>query len=175
MAQTGTARRRAVAPDPRCANLGFDELSATGCDGNRPGRHPSPVPWRSASSVHQPAGVGAASAGRAPRAHYRNGGIHMADVERMYIDGEWVLAEGGATFDVTNPADRTVVARGANGAGPEIQRAVTAAHAAFRAGSVLAPNDRGCILLKIQQLMQDLQDQLLRLERRANSNPCKEG
>ncbi len=28
----------------------------------------------------------------------------MADVERMYIDGEWVLAEGGATFDVTNPA-----------------------------------------------------------------------
>ena len=34
----------------------------------------------------------------------------MADVERMYINGEWVLAEGGATFDVVNPADRTVVA-----------------------------------------------------------------
>ena len=40
----------------------------------------------------------------------------MADVERMYINGEWVLADGGATFDVTNPADGTVVGRIANGA-----------------------------------------------------------
>jgi hypothetical protein len=28
----------------------------------------------------------------------------MADVERMYLNGEWVLAEGGATFADTNPA-----------------------------------------------------------------------
>ena len=39
----------------------------------------------------------------------------MADVERMYINGEWVPAEGGATFDVRNPADGTVVAKVANG------------------------------------------------------------
>src|SRR2546422_5506896 len=79
----------------------------------------------------------------------------MADVERMYINGEWVLADGGATFDVTNPADGTVVARIANGAGPEIQRAVTAAHAAFREWSSLPPKDRGSILLRIQALMQE--------------------
>ena len=41
----------------------------------------------------------------------------MADLERMYIDGEWILAEGGATFEVKNPADASVVARVANGAG----------------------------------------------------------
>ena len=29
----------------------------------------------------------------------------MADLERMYIDGEWILAESDATFDVKNPAD----------------------------------------------------------------------
>ncbi len=98
----------------------------------------------------------------------------MADVERMYIDGEWVLAEGGATFDVTNPADRTVVARVANGAGPEIQRAVTAAHAAFRAWSVLAPKDRGRILLKIQELMQDRRDELARLVTLENGKPYEE-
>ena len=40
----------------------------------------------------------------------------MADLERMYIDGEWILAEGGATFDVKNPADGSVVARVANAA-----------------------------------------------------------
>ena len=63
----------------------------------------------------------------------------MADLERMYIDGEWILAEGGATFDVKNPADGSVVARVANAAEPEIQRAVNAAHAAFREWSVLPP------------------------------------
>jgi len=30
------------------------------------------------------------------------------DVRNMYIDGKWVLAEGGATFDVVNPADQSV-------------------------------------------------------------------
>jgi acyl-CoA reductase-like NAD-dependent aldehyde dehydrogenase len=76
----------------------------------------------------------------------------------MYINGELLLAEGGATFDVANPADRTVVARVANGAAPEIQRAVTAAHAACRAWSLLAPKDRGSILLKIQELMRERRD-----------------
>ena len=82
----------------------------------------------------------------------------MADIERMYINGEWVHADGGATFDVKNPADGSVVAKVANGAGPDIQRAVSAAHAAFREWSVLAPKDRGSILLKIQELMQDRRD-----------------
>src|SRR3989442_3428514 len=54
------------------------------------------------------------------------------DVKRMYINGEWILAEGGATFDIVNPADQSVVATVTNGAAPEIQRAVAAAHAAFR-------------------------------------------
>jgi acyl-CoA reductase-like NAD-dependent aldehyde dehydrogenase len=49
----------------------------------------------------------------------------MADVERMYVNGEWVLAQGWATFDVVNPADRSVVARVTNGAVPEVERAVT--------------------------------------------------
>src|SRR2546430_16207178 len=79
----------------------------------------------------------------------------MADVERMYINGEWVLAEGGATFDVVNPADRTVVARVTNGAVPDVERAVAAAPAAFREWSGLAPKDRGRFLMKIQELMED--------------------
>src|SRR3989442_1955788 len=98
----------------------------------------------------------------------------MADVERMYINGEWVLADGGATFEVTNPADGTVVARIANGAGPEIQRAVTAAHAAFREWSSLPAKDRGSILLKIQALMQERRDELARLVTLENGKPYEE-
>src|SRR4030095_12276168 len=98
----------------------------------------------------------------------------MADLERMYIDGEWILAEGGTTFDVKNPADGSVVARVANGAEPEIQRAVNAAHAALREWSVLAPKDRGSMLLKIQELMQERRDELARLVTLENGKPYEE-
>ncbi|PYN34625.1 MAG: succinate-semialdehyde dehydrogenase (NADP(+)) [Candidatus Rokuibacteriota bacterium] len=98
----------------------------------------------------------------------------MADVERMYINGEWVLAEGGATFDVVNPADRTVVARVTNGAVPDVERAVAAAHAAFREWSGLAPKDRGRFLIKIQELMEDRRDDLARLVTLENGKPFEE-
>src|SRR5438552_18063768 len=98
----------------------------------------------------------------------------MADGERMYINGKWVLADGGATFDVTNPADGSVVAKVANGAGPDIQRAVSAAHAAFREWSVLAPKDGGATLPKIQGLMRVRRDELARLVKYENGKPNTE-
>ncbi len=96
------------------------------------------------------------------------------DVKRMYIDGQWTLAEGAATFDVINPADQTIVAQVANGAAPEIQRAVRAAHGAFREWSVLAPKDRGRILLAIQELMEKRRDDLARLVTLENGKPFEE-
>ena len=96
------------------------------------------------------------------------------DVSRMYINGEWVLAEGGATFDVLNPADQSVVARVANGATPEILRAVEAAQAAFKEWSVLAPKDRGRLLLAIQELMEKRKDELARLITLENGKPFEE-
>jgi succinate-semialdehyde dehydrogenase/glutarate-semialdehyde dehydrogenase len=98
----------------------------------------------------------------------------MADVERMYINGEWVPAEGGATFDVRNPADGTVVAKVANGARPEIERAVMAAHSAFREWSQLAPKDRGRLLLRVQELMEERRDELARLVTLENGKPFEE-
>ncbi|HEY7648444.1 MAG TPA: NAD-dependent succinate-semialdehyde dehydrogenase [Methylomirabilota bacterium] len=96
------------------------------------------------------------------------------DVKRMYIGGQWVLAEGNATFDVVNPADQSVVAKVSNGAAPEIQSAVAAAHGAFREWSVLAPKDRGRVLLGIQELMQERRDELARLVTLENGKPIEE-
>jgi succinate-semialdehyde dehydrogenase/glutarate-semialdehyde dehydrogenase len=96
------------------------------------------------------------------------------DVKRMYINGEWVVAEGGATFDVVNPADQSVVATVSNGAAPEIQRAVEAAHAAFKGWSALAPKDRGRFLLAIQELMEQRRDELARLVTLENGKPFEE-
>src|SRR5256886_1532888 len=101
-------------------------------------------------------------------------GSAMADVERMYINGEWVHAEGGAAFDVINPADRSVIARVTNGAVPDVERAVTAAHAAFREWSVQAPQDRGRFLLRIQELMEVRRDDLARLVTLENGKPFEE-
>lgn len=96
------------------------------------------------------------------------------DIERMYIDGQWVLAEGGAAFDVVNPADQSVVARVTNGAAPEIARAVQAAHRAFREWSSLAPKDRGRLLLAVQELMEERRDELARLVTLENGKPFEE-
>jgi succinate-semialdehyde dehydrogenase / glutarate-semialdehyde dehydrogenase len=96
------------------------------------------------------------------------------DIKQMYINGKWVLAEGGSTFDVINPADQSVVARVSNGAAPEIERAVQAAHAAFREWSLLAPKDRGRILLEIQELMEERRDELAKLVTLENGKPYEE-
>ena len=98
----------------------------------------------------------------------------MTDAKPMYINGEWVFAEGGATFDVINPADQSTVAAVTNGAAPEIQCAVHAAHAAFREWSILAPKDRGRILLTIQELMEKRRDDLARLVTLENGKPYEE-
>jgi succinate-semialdehyde dehydrogenase/glutarate-semialdehyde dehydrogenase len=96
------------------------------------------------------------------------------DPRQMYLNGEWVLAAGGGTFEVINPADQSVVARVANGAAPEIERAVRAAQAAFREWSVLAPKDRGRFLLGIQELMEERRDELARLITLENGKPFEE-
>jgi succinate-semialdehyde dehydrogenase/glutarate-semialdehyde dehydrogenase len=96
------------------------------------------------------------------------------DVRRMFLGGRWVEAEGGATFDVVNPADLSLVATVTNGAAPEVERAVAAAAEAFREWSVLAPKDRGRFLLAIQQLMEERRDELARLVTLENGKPFEE-
>jgi succinate-semialdehyde dehydrogenase/glutarate-semialdehyde dehydrogenase len=96
------------------------------------------------------------------------------ETRRMFINGEWVLAAGGTTFDVINPADQSLVAKVSNGAGPEIERAVAAADGAFGEWSVLAPKDRGHVLLKIQELMEERRDELARLVTLENGKPFEE-
>src|SRR5215510_7322317 len=96
------------------------------------------------------------------------------NVKRMYIDGEWVLAETGATFPVVNPADRSIVARVTNAGAPESERAVQAAHGAFSEWSQLAPKDRARFLLNIQERMSANVDRLARLVTLENGKRLEE-
>ena len=51
----------------------------------------------------------------------------------LLIGGQWVPAEGGETFETTNPATGEVLARCADASADDVQKAVDAARAAFPA------------------------------------------
>ena len=53
----------------------------------------------------------------------------------LLINGEWVPAEGGETFETFNPANGEKLADCANASPADIDRAVAAARAAFPAGA----------------------------------------
>ena len=63
----------------------------------------------------------------------------------MLIDGQWVEAASGKTFQVRDPATGKIIANVAEGAAEDIDRAVRAARKAFESGpwSRMTPSERG--------------------------------
>jgi succinate-semialdehyde dehydrogenase / glutarate-semialdehyde dehydrogenase len=70
-----------------------------------------------------------------------------------FIGGEWVHADGGATFDVDNPADGSVIAQVPAMAATETRCAINAANEAFPTWSKLPAKERGAILRTWANLM----------------------
>jgi succinate-semialdehyde dehydrogenase / glutarate-semialdehyde dehydrogenase len=70
-----------------------------------------------------------------------------------YINGEWVAADSGKVFAVTNPATGAVVAQVSDMGGAETARAITAASAALPAWRKKSAKERAVILRKWNDLM----------------------
>ena len=72
---------------------------------------------------------------------------------RMWIGGEWVDAQSGATRDVINPADGSVLARVPEAGSEDVRRAVCQARTAFEEGPwpALPARERGTLLFKIAE------------------------
>src|SRR5262252_5505529 len=85
---------------------------------------------------------------------------------QAFIDGRYVDAASGATFDCLNPATGKLLARVAAGDTEDINRAVNSARAAFRKGSwsQLAPAKRKKVLLRLADLIREHGDELALLE-----------
>jgi acyl-CoA reductase-like NAD-dependent aldehyde dehydrogenase len=75
-------------------------------------------------------------------------------VGKMLIGGEWVESADGRSIDVESPANRTVIGSAPRGAADDVDRAVHAAHAAFRPWRKLAPRERGKLLSRIGEELQ---------------------
>ena len=85
---------------------------------------------------------------------------------KAFIEGRYVDAASGATFDSINPATGKLLARVASGDAEDIDRAVKAARATFRAGawSQFHPAKRKKILLRFAELIVKQADELALLE-----------
>jgi (Z)-2-((N-methylformamido)methylene)-5-hydroxybutyrolactone dehydrogenase len=85
---------------------------------------------------------------------------------RMLIDGQWVDAEDGGTFESVNPADGKVWAQIPNATARDVDRAVRAADHAFREGpwSRTTPTERGKFLRRLGDLLADRSEEFGRIE-----------
>jgi len=85
---------------------------------------------------------------------------------RMYINGKFVDAVSGKTFDDISPRDQRVIAKVAAGDTEDVNRAVKAALTSFESGvwSEMNPRDKKAIMLKWADLIREHQEELALLE-----------
>jgi len=94
--------------------------------------------------------------------------------QKCYIDGAWADAEGGATFDVVNPSDNSVMGTVPNMGEAETRRAIEAANAAFPAWRAKTGKERGAILRKWFDLMMANQEDLAAIMTAEQGKPLAE-
>jgi succinate-semialdehyde dehydrogenase len=86
----------------------------------------------------------------------------MAYTYKQYIDGEWVDASNGATWDVINPATEEVIRAVPYGNGEDAKRAIQAAARAFPAWRGSTAYERAAILKRAADIMRARLDDLAR-------------
>ena len=85
--------------------------------------------------------------------------------KRMLIDGKWLEAASGKTFETLNPSTGEVLASVAEGDSEDIDRAVAAARRAFEGPwSRFKPFERQALLLKLADLVEANFDELAALD-----------
>ncbi|HWY67649.1 MAG TPA: aldehyde dehydrogenase family protein [Terriglobales bacterium] len=97
----------------------------------------------------------------------------LATPRKLLIDGRWVAASSGKTFDSIDPATGEVLARVAEGDKADIDLAVKAARRAFESGpwAKMSASERGRIIWKIADLLEQHTEELAELETLDNGKP----
>ncbi|HEX8846792.1 MAG TPA: betaine-aldehyde dehydrogenase [Pyrinomonadaceae bacterium] len=94
---------------------------------------------------------------------------------QLFINGQWVDAESGNTFTTPNPATGQTLAEVAEADKADIDKAVTAARKAFEGKwSKMSARDRGRLLYKLAQLIEQNSKELAALETADNGKPIRE-
>jgi acyl-CoA reductase-like NAD-dependent aldehyde dehydrogenase len=93
--------------------------------------------------------------------------------KKLLIDGAWVEAASGKTFETLNPATGEVLARVAEGDQEDVNRAVAAARRAFDEGPwpQMTAAERSRIIWTIADLIEAHADTLAQIETLDNGKP----
>jgi len=94
---------------------------------------------------------------------------------QLFIDGQFVDAESGKTFESPNPATGETFAEVAEAEQADVDKAVAAARKALDGKwSKISARDRGRLLYKLSQLIEEHAGELAVLETSDNGKPIKE-
>jgi aldehyde dehydrogenase (NAD+) len=93
---------------------------------------------------------------------------------RLFIGGQWVDGASGATIDVHDPHDGSLIASVAEAREVDVDRAVTAAAAAFDDWRQWRAADRGRVLLRLADLIEEHAAELALLETRDTGHPIRD-
>jgi acyl-CoA reductase-like NAD-dependent aldehyde dehydrogenase len=85
----------------------------------------------------------------------------MSREYKMYINGEWVNALDGETYDDLNPYTGEVFAQVSSGKRADAKRAVEAATAAFPSWSHALPTERQALFLRAADILEKKQDEIV--------------
>ncbi|QSN64001.1 MULTISPECIES: NAD-dependent succinate-semialdehyde dehydrogenase [unclassified Caballeronia] len=93
---------------------------------------------------------------------------------RLYINGEWCDAQGGATLDVVNPATGEKIGTVARAGIPDLDRAVAAAQAGFATWRKMSALERASLMRKAAALVRERADSIARLMTMEQGKPLAE-
>jgi succinate-semialdehyde dehydrogenase / glutarate-semialdehyde dehydrogenase len=95
------------------------------------------------------------------------------DGDTLFIDGKWLPADDGRSFDVTDPSNGAVIGRAADAGAAETDRAIAAAEAAFAAWSRTTAYQRADVLWAAHRLMTERAEELAALMTAEQGKPLK--
>jgi acyl-CoA reductase-like NAD-dependent aldehyde dehydrogenase len=84
----------------------------------------------------------------------------MSEHVRMWIGGEWVDAEDGATFEATSPSTGEVIGTITEGTRADARRAIAAAQAAWPAWAALSAFDRAAAMRRVAEAIGERREDL---------------
>ncbi len=98
----------------------------------------------------------------------------IRDRYQLLINGEWVDAENGATFETFNPETGEKLATCADAGAADVEKAVQAARAAQPAWAAKSAEERARILLRIAERIDERAEELAAVETQDNGKPIRE-
>lgn len=93
---------------------------------------------------------------------------------QLFINNEFVDAADGATFDVFNPFDNSLLAKVAEAKAADVDRAVAAARKAFPAWAAISPSDRGVLIGRLADAIERDRDNLSLIESLDTGHPIRD-